>query len=80
MVCWARLAGEPAGGGVAARLRDVLPRLNPGVPARALELAEEELVRERGALIPERANQEIYSLMKDGVKVSYRDDQGTMPP
>ena len=58
------------------RLRTALQRFNPDLPARALDLAEEELTRDRSALLPARANQEVYRLLKDGVKVAYRDDAG----
>ena len=51
------------------RLRAALERLNPGVPPLALELAADQLTDRRSALIPARANQAVYQLLKDGVRV-----------
>ncbi len=51
------------------RLRPVLERLNPDLPPEAFEQAIEELVRDRSAMALVRANHEIYSLLKEGVKV-----------
>ncbi|HET7322226.1 MAG TPA: type I restriction endonuclease subunit R [Longimicrobiaceae bacterium] len=58
------------------RLRAALRALNPSLPAEALEQAAEELTRSRSALSPAAANREIYQLLKDGVKVTFRDDEG----
>ena len=52
------------------RLRAALTKLNPDVPAEALDLAIEELTRDRSAMSAANANREIYQLLKDGVKVS----------
>ena len=41
-----------------ARLRAALVKLNPGLPAEALKLAEEELTRDRSAMLPVAANHE----------------------
>src|SRR5437868_7973632 len=54
------------------RLRAALKRLNPGLPPEALRLAVEELTRDRSVLSPAHANREVYHLLKDGVKVTYR--------
>ncbi len=54
------------------RLRDVLRRLNVGVSGEAIELAIEELTRDRSALSPVHANREVYRLLKDGIKVTMR--------
>jgi type I restriction enzyme R subunit len=54
------------------RLRAALARLNPDVPPTAIDLAIDEINKDRSVLSPARANQEIYKLLKDGVKVSYR--------
>ena len=59
-----------------ARLRPALQRLNPDLPRGALDLATEELARDRSALSPAQANREVYRLIKDGVKVTFRDDEG----
>ncbi len=54
------------------RLRRALEKLNPKLPAEAIGLAIEELTRERGAMSLAAANREVYRLLKDGVKVTYR--------
>jgi len=56
------------------RLRWSLGILNPGMPEHVREFAVEELGRDRSALSPVRANREVYDLLKDGVKVTYQDD------
>jgi len=55
-----------------ARLRPALQRLNPALPAEALELAIQELTRDRSAMSLAAANREVYALLKRGVKVTYR--------
>jgi type I restriction enzyme R subunit len=55
-----------------SRLRTALEKLNPDVPPVALDLAINELTKDRTVLSPIRANQEIYKLLRDGVKVTYR--------
>lgn len=57
-------------------LRAALVRLNPDLPSEAIELAIEELTRDRGAMSLVQANREVYKLLKDGVKVSFEDDDG----
>ena len=54
------------------RLRPALEKLNPGISKEAINLAIEELTRDRSTLSPANANREIYKLLKDGVKVSVR--------
>jgi len=54
---------------LAGRLRPALERLNPDLPPEAFDQAIEELVRDRSAMALVRANHEIYSLLKEGVKV-----------
>ncbi len=64
-----------------SRLRDTLQRLNPALPPEAISTAVDELTRDRSAMGLEGANREIYSLLKDGVKVSVADDkQGGQEP
>jgi type I restriction enzyme R subunit len=58
------------------RLQAALERLNPDAPPEALQVAMEELLRDRGRMSLERANQQVYDLIKDGVKAPYRDAQG----
>src|SRR5215469_14631698 len=59
------------------RLRAALSKLNPDITPLAIDLAVEELSKDRSVLNPVRANQEIYKLLRDGVKVPIRrkDDQ-----
>ena len=58
------------------RLRNALERLNPTLPQEALKKAEEELTRDRTALIPVAANRELHQMLKEGVRVEIRNDQG----
>ena len=51
------------------RLRTVLMRLNPGVPAEAIQTAIDELARDRSAMSLEAANREVYKLLKEGIPV-----------
>lgn len=57
------------------RLRASLARLNLDLPAEALALAVEELTRDRSAMSLVQANREIYGALKDGLKVTYRDEE-----
>lgn len=54
------------------RLRAALRRLNPRLGHEAIEIAIEELTRDRAMLSMVNANREVYRLLKDGVKVSIR--------
>ncbi len=58
------------------RLRVALSKLNPDLPSDAINLAVEELARDRSKLLPVNANQEVYRLLKDGVPVSVTDEHG----
>src|SRR6266704_1260153 len=51
------------------RLRIALQRLNPDLPHEAIELAIEELTRDRSVLSPANANREIYQLLKQGIPI-----------
>ncbi len=57
------------------RLRLTLERLNPALPKEAIELAIEELARDRSIMSPANANREVYQLLKNGVKVSFQDNE-----
>lgn len=59
-----------------SRLRPVLEKLNPDLPAEAFDLAIEELVRDRSRLSMAQANREIYQLIKNGIKVKIPDADG----
>jgi type I restriction enzyme R subunit len=54
------------------RLRGALEKLNPGISPNAIENAVEELTKDRSAMSPARANQAVYRLLKDGVRVTYK--------
>src|SRR6266571_3035847 len=60
------------------RLRVALQRLNPDLPHEAIDLAIEELTRDRSALSPANANREIYQLLKQGIpiRISASEDAG----
>lgn len=58
------------------RLLAKLKEFNPNLPEDAYAQAVTELTRDRSAMIPVNANQEFYRLLKDGVKVSFKDNDG----
>ncbi|MAT06903.1 MAG: DEAD/DEAH box helicase [Acidimicrobiaceae bacterium] len=58
------------------RLRDALTALNPTVPEHIRALALDELRRDRSAMLPVRANQEIHELIRDGFRTTWADDGG----
>jgi type I restriction enzyme R subunit len=60
-----------------SRLRLSLERLNPTLPCEAVDQAVEEVSRDRGALSIAQANREVYQLLRGGVKVRFRDSDGT---
>src|SRR6266852_8555700 len=57
------------------RLRPALEKLNPRVGKEAIQLAIDDLTRDRSTLSPANANREIYKLLKNGVKVSVRSEE-----
>ncbi len=57
------------------RLHASLLRLNPELPVETLDLAIEELTRDRSTLTLVQANREIHELLKNGVKVSFQDKE-----
>lgn len=56
-----------------SRLVPALERLNPGVPQSALEMVIEELLADRSLATPAHANAGVYALLKNGVKVAFKD-------
>ena len=58
---------------LAPRLRAVLERLNPQMPAEAITSALDALTRDRSAMSLAGANREIAGFLKDGVKVAVAD-------
>jgi type I restriction enzyme R subunit len=62
---------------LARRLRDALARLNPSLPAEALDDAFRKLTRPEGADLIVR-NRALHRLLVDGVTVEYRDADGSI--
>jgi type I restriction enzyme, R subunit len=58
------------------KLKSALEKLNPDIPPLALDLAVDELIKDRSVLSPVRANQEVYKLLKEGVRITYRVPNG----
>jgi len=61
-------------------LRPALERLNPGLPAEAIQIAIDVLTRDRSAMSTVAANREVYSLIRDGVRVKVRQEDGSEQP
>ncbi len=59
-----------------ARLQPALQRLNPDTTEVAITEAIEQLTESRARMNPVEANRELYSLLKDGVKVTVTDPSG----
>lgn len=59
-----------------SKLRAAIKKLNPELDRDAIDLAIEELAKDRGAMAMAQANREVYKLLKDGVKVSFENDEG----
>ncbi len=62
---------------LAQRLRDALGRLNPALPAEALDDAFRKLTRLEGAELIVH-NRALHRLLVDGVTVEYRDAEGSI--
>lgn len=58
------------------KLRAALQKLNPEVGSDAIQLAIDDLTRDRSAMSLAQANREIYKFLKNGVKVVYQNDEG----
>ena len=58
---------------LSARLRAALVRLNPELPAEAINNAIDDIARDRSAMLPEAANREVYHMLKEGITVSVPD-------
>ncbi len=63
-----------------SRLRAALERLNPLLPPEAITTAVDELIRDRSAMGLPAANREIYSLIKDGIRVSIAQPEAPHSP
>jgi|SRR3974377_1710155 len=66
----------PADVVLTSRLRAAVAKLNRDVSKNARENAVQEFTKDRGAMSPARANQAVYKLLKDGVKVSHKRGEG----
>src|SRR5207247_11359439 len=58
------------------RVREAAIRLNPTIPAKAIEDALEKLLDRRQAMTLIAANQEVYSLLRDGIPVEFDNAKG----
>ena len=60
------------------KLREALIKLNSSATSdEAISLAIEELTRDRSVMNPAQANREVYKMLRDGVKVSIRKEDGS---
>jgi len=58
------------------RLRSALERLNPELPPDAIGKVIEEVARDRSRMVPVNANQELWRLLREGVKVKVTTPRG----
>jgi len=58
------------------RLQSKLKQLNPHLPASCIDHAVSEITKSRATLTPVMANKEVYELIKRGVHVTYKTEQG----
>jgi type I restriction enzyme R subunit len=58
-----------------ARLLTALKKLNPDLPPDTFTQAVEQLTRDRSRMSLVAANREVYTLIRDGVKVRFRDPE-----
>jgi len=59
-------------------LGEALVKLNPGLPQEAYQAAIREITQPTVSQLPLHANREKYNLVRDGVLVPYRDEDGTL--
>ncbi len=57
-------------------LKIALTKLNPDVSTEALNLAIDEIIKDRSAMSMVNANHEVWQLIKDGVKVETENEKG----
>ncbi len=57
-------------------LKIALVKLNPNVSTEALNLAIDEIIKDRSAMSMVNANHEMWQLLKDGVKVETENEKG----
>jgi hypothetical protein len=61
-------------------LRAALERLNPDLPTDAVQKALDALTRDRSAMSIVQANRELYTLVREGVKLVLRERVGDAQP
>ena len=61
-------------------LRPALERLNPDLPAEAILIAIDVVTQDRSAMSTVAANREVYELIRDGVRVNVRQEDGSEQP
>ena len=57
-------------------LKIALVKLNPNISTEALNLAIDEIIKDRSAMSMVNANHEIWQLLRDGVKVETENEKG----
>ncbi len=60
---------------IAPRVRAALTKLNPAASNVAIDLALDELLRDRVAMGPAAANREVQRLLAEGVKLTVKDER-----
>ncbi len=58
------------------RMKNNLQRLNKHLPEASIDFAVSEITKSRATLTPLIANKEVYELIKNGVQVSYKNQEG----
>lgn len=58
------------------RLKSALERLNPDLSSAAITYVIEEVTRDRSRMVPVNANQELWRLLREGVKVKVTTPRG----
>jgi hypothetical protein len=59
-----------------ARFRAALKKLNPLLPPEALQEAELAVTANRSAMLPVAANRDVYQLLREGISVQVRHQDG----
>jgi type I restriction enzyme R subunit len=57
-------------------LKQKLMEFNPSISVEVIDAAIDEIAKDRSSLSPVRANQEIYELLKKGIKIQTTNDKG----
>ena len=57
-------------------LEEAIRKFNPKLPSQAITIVIDQIARDRSAMSIARANQDVMQMLRDGVKVEYRDSQG----